>query len=68
MKRYSHKKTIQIGVENYTSSIGSLTTVIDFESMKRVYENLDNPPAGTASLDELLQRIENEKHASFLSI
>ena len=51
--------------ENNTSDSSffcqKLSTTVDRQTMERVYRDLDNPPAGTASLQRLLQKIECEK-------
>lgn len=50
-------------LRSYTESFYSLATVVDKKTMDQVHYDLENPSAGTVSLNKLLQQIDLARHS-----
>ncbi len=53
----SDPKAKVVVMESYTSARNSLSTVVSEQTMNKVLGHIDNPPNGTATLDNFLQNL-----------
>lgn len=54
-------KDIKYLNRSYTNTSNRLSTVVDSDTMEKVYHDLENTPKGTAGLNKLLKLIDCDK-------